>query len=63
MRPARNLKTVTTCPVGSLTDWLSTAIAPPRVETGVHPGCSVAVVVVGGAVVVVVSSQSPDLPK
>jgi hypothetical protein len=45
---------VTTCPVVSVTDRLSTAIVVPTVETGVHPGCSVVEVVVGGTVVTVV---------
>jgi hypothetical protein len=49
--PVRNRKTVTTWPVASVTDWVSTVMAPLTVDTGVHPGCSV-VVVVGGMVVV-----------
>src|ERR1035441_8925266 len=48
---ARTRKTGTTWPSASVTAWLSTAIAPPTVDTGVHPGCSVVVVVVGGTVV------------
>src|SRR5580692_3892933 len=47
---------VTTCPSGSGTVWLSTAMAPLTVAPGVHPGCSVVVVVVGGTVVVVVGA-------
>src|ERR1022692_3662716 len=48
---------VTTCPSGSGTVWLSTAMAPLTVAPGVHPGCSVVVVVVGGTVVVVVGTM------
>jgi len=43
-----------TPPVDWGDDRLSTAIAPLTTETGVHPGCSVVVVVVGGIVVAVV---------
>jgi hypothetical protein len=55
VRPVRNRKSVTECPSGSAIERLSTAIAPPTVETGIQPGCSVVVVVVGGMVVAVVT--------
>jgi hypothetical protein len=61
-RPARKRNTVTTCPVGSVTDWVSTAIAPPTVDTGVHPGCSVVDVVVGATVVVGAVAVDVDAP-